>query len=150
MEEHKTQAAEHQVKERLVHKLQHMNVSEKIKLALKGGSETRSILLKDSNKQVMLSVLENPQITDSEIERVARNRSGLEDALRMISKNKEWMKNYAIVMALATNPKTPVGIAIRLISRLKKKDLKLLEKNKGVSEVIRMTAKKIVKAGEEN
>lgn len=137
-------------KERLVQKIQGMNVAEKVKLALKGGSEARSILIKDSNRQVVLSVLENQQLSDPEVERVARNRSALEEVLRIISKKKAWMKNYPIAMALVSNPRTPPGIAMRFVSGFKKKDLKLLSKDRGVSEAVRITAKRALQMKEKS
>jgi hypothetical protein len=56
------------------------------------------------------------------------------------------MKSYTIVHALVANPKTPAGIALPLVSELRIKDLSLLSKNKNVSEGIRSTAKKILRA----
>ena len=73
---------------------------------------------------------------------IARSRSVPEEVLRRISKNREWLKNYAIVYALATNPKTPAGIAVTLISSLKAKDLVILERNKNIPDVVRSAAKK--------
>jgi hypothetical protein len=130
----------------LLQRIQSVSVGERLQLALKGGREIRSILIKDSNKQVLLSVLDNLKITESEVELVAKSRSVPEEALRTISKNREWLKNYAIVYALATNPKTPPGIAVTLISTLKLKDLALLEKNKNVPELIRSGAKRLLAA----
>lgn len=138
----------HEEPERLVQKIAAMNVSEKVKLALKGSSEARGILVKDSNKQVVMSVLENSRITDGEIVAIARNRSALDEALRTIADNKEWMKNYQVVMALVTNPKTPPGIAMKLVGSVGKKDLKLLEKSRGVSEAVRSTAKRTLQMRE--
>lgn len=130
---------------RLSSQIQSLSVSEKIKLALRsGGKEVRSILLKDSNKQVVLSALENPLITDSEVEATARNRSVPEEALRTIAKNREWMKNYSIIIALVTNPKTPPGVAVRFVNNLRTIDLRHLERNKGVSEVVRVAAKRAI------
>ena len=128
----------------LLQKIQSLTVGEKLQLALKGSREIRSILVKDSNKQVMLSVLQNQKITETEVELIAKSRSVHEEALRIISKNREWLKNYAIMFALATNPKTPPGIAVTLISGLKFKDLLLLDKNKNVPELIRSAAKRLV------
>jgi hypothetical protein len=128
----------------LLQKIQSLSVGERLQLALKGGREIRSILVKDANKQVMLSVLENQKITDSEVEMIARSRSVHEEALRIISKNREWLKNYAITFALVTNPKTPPGISVTLISGLKVKDLVILEKNKNVPELIRSSAKRLL------
>lgn len=130
----------------LLQRIQGLSVSERVQLALKGGRETRGILVKDTNKEVMLSVLENQKITESEIEMIAKSRSVYEEAFRKIAKNREWLKNYAIVLALVTNPKTPPGIAVTLISGIKLKDLVKLEKDKNVPELIRSAAKRLVSA----
>lgn len=139
------QKAQEIQQERLIRKIGKMSVSEKIKLAMKGGSEARGILLKDSNKLVVMSVLDNPRITDKEIEAIARSRSIFEDALRAVARNREWMKSYSIQVAMITNPKTPPGISMQYVPYMKKKDLSMLEKNKNVPEVLRTTAKKLLK-----
>lgn len=126
--------------------IQKLSVSERIHLALRGGKEIRTILLRDPNKEVALTVLDNPKITDTEVELVAKSRLISNEALRKITKKREWMKNYSVLLALITNPKTPPGIALPLVSELKTRDLALLEKNRNVSEGIRSTAKKLLKA----
>jgi hypothetical protein len=140
-DEHRQKQAKPQ---KLLQRIQTLSVGERLQLALKGGREIRSILVKDSNKQVMLSVLDNQKITDSEIELIAKSRQVPEEALRIISKNREWLKNYAITFALATNPKTPPGISVTLISSLKVKDLVLLDKNRNVPELVRTAAKRLL------
>lgn len=130
----------------MLQRIQRLSVSEKIQLALKGGKEIRTILLRDPNKEVSLTVLDNPKLTETEVELVAKSRSAQDEALRKISKKKEWMKNYSIIHAMVTNPKTPAGISLPLVSELKTRDLALLGKNKNVTEGIRSTAKKLLKA----
>ena len=132
--------------ESLIQRIQRLTVSARIQLALKGGREIRGILARDSNKEVMLSVLENGKVTESEIEMIARSRQTLEEALRRIARNREWMKNYAVVQAIVTNPKTPAGIAVTHVSDLKTKDLVILEKNKNVAEAVRSATKKLLQA----
>ncbi len=130
----------------ILQRIQKLTISERILLALRGGKEVRSILLRDPNKEISLTVLENPKITETEIENIAKSRSISEEALRKITKKREWMKNYNIIQALVTNPKTPAGVAVNLVSELRTKDLVMLEKNKNVSEGVRITAKKLLKA----
>jgi hypothetical protein len=133
-------------RESLLQKIQRLTVSARIQLALKGGREIRGILARDTNKEVMLSVLENGKITTSEIELIAKSRQALEEALRRISKNREWMKNYAVVLALVSNPKTPAGIAVTRVSDLRTRDLIILERNRNVAEAVRIAAKKLLHA----
>jgi hypothetical protein len=129
----------------ILQKIQKLNVSERIQLALRGGKEIRTILLKDPNKQVSMTVLDNPKITETEIELLARSRSIPEEVLRVVTKKKEWMKSYNVILAMVNNPKAPLGAALRLVSELKTRDLQMLEKNKNVTEGVRSTAKKLLK-----
>ena len=131
-------------KQSILTKIQTLSVSEKLQLAMKGGREIRGILIKDTNKEVMLGVLDNQKITDTEVEMIARSRSISDEALRRVAKNREWLKNYAIVFALVTNPKTPPGISVGLVGNLKTKDLIILEKNKNVPEVVRSAGKRLL------
>jgi len=124
-------------------KILRMNTSEKIQLALKGNREERAILIKDSSKLVQMAVLESPKVSDNEIEAIAKMRSVSEDVLRAIAGSRDWMKNYVVAHALATNPKTPVGIAMNLVSRLNNRDLKLIAGDKNVAEMIRRQARKV-------
>jgi hypothetical protein len=133
-------------RETMVQKIQKLTVSARIQLALKGGREIRNILARDPNKEVSLGVLENGKITESEVEAIARSRTVLEEALRRISKNREWMKRYAIVFAVVTNPKTPAGLAVAHLHALKTRDLELLEKNKNAAHAVRAGAKRLVQA----
>ncbi len=139
-----TPEEEGQRRESLLVKIQGLPVPKRILLALRGGREIRSILIKDPNKDVVLSVIENPKITESEVEMIARQRSIPEEVLRRIANNREWMKNYSIVYALVTNPKTPPGLAVGFVSNLKRRDLELLEKNKNVSMAVRTAAKRLL------
>ncbi|TAL25848.1 MAG: hypothetical protein EPN94_04490 [Nitrospirae bacterium] len=130
----------------MLQKVQNLTVSERRLLAMRGGREIRSILLKDTNKQIILSVLTNPKITESEVEIFAHSRSIPDDALRAITKNRDWMKSYGVLLAVITNPKTPAGIAIPLLNGLKLRDLAAIEKNKNVAEALRTAAKKLVQS----
>lgn len=130
----------------ILQKIQKLSVSNKIHLALRGGKEIRSILLRDPSKEVVLTVLENPKLTETEIELISKSRSIPDEVLRKITKKREWMRNYNVVLGLVTNPKTPPGISVVLVNELKTRDLAILEKNKNVVEGVRATAKKILRA----
>jgi len=131
-------------------KIQKLGVSERIRLAMRGGKEARSLLLKDPNKEVILSVLDNPRLTDLEVEMIARSRSVPDEVLRAIARNREWMKTYSVLVALVTNPKTPAGVSMGFVSSLKMHDLQLLEKNKNVAEAVRSAAKRLISAQRKN
>ncbi len=121
-----------------------LSVSEKIKMALTGDKEWRSILLRDANKLVSSAVLKNPRITDGEVLAVARNRSASDDLIRIILLNTEWVKNNEIKKALAVHPRTPLPKALRFMSAFSEKELKQLSKSRNVSQVIVNSARRML------
>jgi hypothetical protein len=126
-------------------KIQKLSFSDKRLLALRGGRDIRSILIKDPNKEISLTVLENPKITETEVELIAKSRSSPDEAIRKITKKREWMKKYSIILAIVSNPKTPPGVGIPLLSGIKTKDLASLDKNKNVSEAIRSSVRTLLR-----
>ena len=141
----KTQApiAEKKAKSRF-QEIQDMPVPDKIKLAMTGDKEARSILIKDSNKQVQEAVLDSPRISDMEIVAVANSRNVPDEMLRKIAVNRQWMKNYQVRLGLVNNPKTPLPMGLKIIGTLMLADLKRLSKNKGVSNVLSSAAQRFV------
>lgn len=121
-----------------------MGVSEKIKMALTGDKEWRTILIKDPNKLVSSAALKNPRITEGEVLTIAKNKSSSEELIRLITLNREWLKNYAIKKALVFHPRTPLQNALRYMSILGEKDIKTLAKSRGVSQVIVNAARRAV------
>jgi hypothetical protein len=120
-----------------------LDVGERSKQARMGDQETRMILIKDSSKQVSLAVLANPKLTLHEVEIISASRNVSEEVLREIAGNKDWIKSYSVMLALVNNPKTPVPMGLTFIPKLRTRDLRFVGKNKGVPEVIRMSAKRI-------
>jgi hypothetical protein len=125
--------------------IQFMTVAEKVKFAMHAGKEARSILIRDPNKQVAMSVMSSPKITEEEILLIAQSRNASDDILRVIAANREWMKNYAICYALTSNPKTPLAISQSFLSSLRNKDLAVIGKGRNVSEALKVLAQKVLR-----
>lgn len=123
-----------------------MRVSQKIKLALKGNKEARSILVKDSNKMVCTGVLKNSRITDGEVISIASSKSAIEDLLRLIGSNPAWMRNYNIKLALLNNPKTPFAISQKMLPSMHDRDVEALSKSRGISGALKQAAERQVRA----
>jgi hypothetical protein len=120
-----------------------LSIPVRIKLT-KGASRTlRSILIKDSNRLVSLAVLANAAFSEDEVEQVAGNRSLDEEVLAFISRRREWVSRYGVCRALVLNARTPVGISVRLVSRLSVKDLKSLRRDRNVAEPVRSAAERL-------
>ena len=121
-----------------------MGIAEKIKMALSGDKEWRSILIKDANKLVSGSVIKNPRITEAEIHTLVKAGVQNDEIMRLICSNKEWIKNYKIRKALVENPRTPVQNALRYLATLGEKDIASYAKSKNISSVISTQAKRML------
>jgi hypothetical protein len=134
----------------LIRRIMFMNVKARMKLALKGDREARGILIRDSNKIVCSAVINNPRVTDQEVESIAAMRTVAEEVLRLISLNRAWARSYPIIHNLARNPRTPVPTVLNILPRIRTKDLKNLSQNRNVSEATRRQAYRLagVRSGE--
>lgn len=119
-----------------------LSIIRRMKLAVKGTREQRAQLIRDSSKLVSAAVLSSPKLTEAEVESFAKMANVAEDVLRIISMNRNWMKNYGVVVGLARNPKTPPAISMRLLSRLNERDMKLIAMDRNVPESLRLAARK--------
>lgn len=123
-----------------------LGVSEKIKYALTGDKEWRSLLIKDSNKLVSSAVIKNPRITDAEVLAISKSKVQNDEVIRAICANREWVKIYPVKKALVENCKTPLPLALRFMTVLTEKDLAYLAKSKNVSSIISTQARKLLMA----
>jgi hypothetical protein len=130
----------------LSQRIQRMKVGDKIKLAMKGDKEARTILAKDTNREVFMAVLGNPGMKESEVEMLAKNTGTNTDILRAIGRNREWVANRNIMLSLVLNPKTPVEITVRFLPRLMKRDLEFVAKSRSLPQALRTNATRILQS----
>lgn len=123
-----------------------MTVSQKVQCAFRGGASERAVLIRERNKLVSGSVIRSPRITEKEVEGFAGMRNIDEEVLRIIGMSRQWTAKYPILIALVKNPKAPVGVVLPLINRVNSKDLKSLASDRGVSEAVRQSARRLMLA----
>lgn len=127
----------------MISKIMNMNIKDRIKMAMKGNREARTILIRDPNRVVAQAVIQNPKITEQEIESITKMRTVPEDVLRQIAISRQWARNYVIIHNLATNPRTPIGNAMSILPRLQLRDLLAITKNRNVPDAIRKHAQRL-------
>lgn len=120
-------------------------ISSKIRLALLGKAGDRAVLVRDSNKLVAMSVIKSPKLTDAEIAKFAGNRSICEDVIRYIAERREWHKNYQVKVSLASNPKTPLAHALRMLPQLRSNDLRAISRSKNIPSALAQAAKRMTR-----
>ncbi|MBK6724949.1 MAG: hypothetical protein IPG58_17295 [Acidobacteria bacterium] len=81
----------------MINRIMKMGVKDRVKLGSKGDREARNILIRDPNRLVSSAVVNNPRITEQEVEVIASMRSISEDILRQIASNRQWARSYMIM-----------------------------------------------------
>jgi hypothetical protein len=129
----------------LLQQIGRMTVAQRVQFAIKGGSEARRTLIRDSNKVVQRAVLQSPRLTDQEVEAFAAMANLTDEILRLIAGNRVFRKNYIVIRNLMNNPKTPLDVTLHMLPILNGVDLKKLSMNKNVPETLRATAAKLMR-----
>ncbi len=129
----------------LLQQISQMTVSQRVKFAMKGGSEARRTLIRDNNKVVQRAVLQSPRLTEQEVEAFASMTNLTDEILRLIGKNRNFRKNYNVVRNLLNNGKAPLDVTLGLLPMLNATDLKKLGMNKNIPETLRSTAVKLMR-----
>ena len=133
----------------LLQQIGRMTVAQRVQFAMKGSSEARRTLIRDSNKVVQRSVLQSPRLTDQEVEAFASMTSLTDEILRLIATNRNFRKNYTVLRNLMNNPKTPLDVSLRMLPMLNAMDLKKLTMNKNIPETLRSTSLKLLRTRKE-
>jgi hypothetical protein len=131
-------------RETAMQKLTKMSFTERLKAAVRGSREMRSILIHDSNKMIAAAVLSSPKLSGPEVDAIAKMANVSEDVLRTIAGNRAWMKSYGTLLSLVKNPKMPVTMSLNLMSRLQDRDIAKLSVDRNVPEPLRIAARKKV------
>ncbi len=121
-----------------------LNVSAKIRVATLGNSLQRSILIRDSNKLVIMAVIKSPALNDSEAMRFSQFRTLPEEALRYIGANREWTKHYTVKHNLVQNPRCPLELALRFLPHIRLNDLRILARSKNIPQAVARAAKNLL------
>jgi len=124
----------------MINRIMKMSVKDRVRLGMKGDREARNVLIRDPNRLVSQAVVQNPRITEQEVESIAAMRSLSEDILRNIAANRQWSRSYPVMHNLARNPRTPIANVLTILSRLQLRDLVALSKNRNVSDAVRRQA----------
>jgi len=123
-----------QRRQTLLQQIAKMTVAQRVQFAVKGSSEARRTLIRDTNKVVQRAVLQS---------RASRSGSGslaamsnlTDEILRLIAANRVFRKNYVVVRNLLNNPKVPLDVSLHLLPMINAVDLKKLTMNKNVRKL---------------
>jgi hypothetical protein len=127
-------------------RLEELSPAAQIRAATLGNSFARALLIRSRNKQVAMACIKSPGVSDSEVLSYASNRGLDEEIIRFIAYKRQWLRLYAIKVALCNNPKCPLPTAMGLLPHLRPPELKTLARSKGISSVLASSAKQMLQA----
>ncbi len=127
----------------MISKIMNMKMKDRMQMAMKGDREARNVLIRDPNRIIAQAVIQNPKITEQEVEKISTMKTVPDDVLRQIANNRKWVRNYNIMHKLAQNPRTPLGNTVTILTRLQLRDLMNLSKNRNVPEAVRKHAQRL-------
>ena len=125
-------------------KLRKLRPDEKIRLAARANKMERTILIRDSESQVLTFLLKNPNLTRQEALEISRQRTINFNTVTVMLANKQWAQIEELRYNLAVNPKTPTTIAVKLLPGLYMKHLREMAKNQGLKTQLKQAALRIV------
>ncbi|HEY7679066.1 MAG TPA: hypothetical protein VIC04_01015 [Terriglobia bacterium] len=124
----------------LLQRLAGMRVVERVQMALKGNREERLALIRDPCKVVQRAVLQSPRLSDREVEAFSAMANLSDEVLRLISRNRTFVRNPIVIRNLMNNPKTPLDITLHWLPNLTAPELKALTLNRNIPDTLRSAA----------
>jgi hypothetical protein len=133
--------AAHNVYERI----RNLPIAQQLKLAREGELAERIALERIYGKTVWEALLRNTRITPPEVARIARMGQLPRPLLELIVSTTAWLRAPEVRRALLSNPKLSADMIARVLRLLPKHELKLVPSQTAYPQVVRNTAKMMLK-----
>jgi hypothetical protein len=124
-----------------------MTPPQRIVLAAKADRLTRTILVQDSDPQVLFALLKNPRLGLDEVLRIAKSSFLSFQAAELILKTNPWFANLDIRVALIHNPKLPTPFALRILPTLPESEVRPIAKGSATSMPLKQAALRRLQGG---
>jgi len=126
-----------------IFKIRKMNPAERFRLATRASRTERQILLRDNSPHVLLGLLAHPRLEVKEVLEIVKSTYATAGIMERVAKNRKWMANSELQLAIVRSPKTPPPLAIQLLESLRTPDLRMLAKSSAVRESLRKAALRV-------
>ena len=121
------------------------SLEERIRRAARGARADITALMHDHAVEVLQALLQNPFFSEDHLLTVLNRKDIPREFLQAVADHPEWMKSYAIKLAVVRHPKVPRLVSLRLLKHLYVFDLVTLIQQPAVSaEIKRMAEDNVV------
>ncbi len=118
-----------------------ITLGERKALARSRRRELLDRILRDPDVSVLEILLGNPRLTEADVVRLAARRPTSAEAQRLVFRTVRFRSRYSVRRALVLNPFTPSDLAAQLVGLLTEPDLRLVEEDAQLGDVVRAAAR---------
>jgi len=126
-----------------IYRIREMKPPELIRLARRAGRIERQILLRRPTAQVLLALLTNPHLEDSDVLEIVKSNFATGAIMQRVASTRKWIQNQEIQLAVVKSPKTPAPVVRTLLPLLPTPQLRKLSKMGNAREELRKAAFRI-------
>ena len=121
-----------------------MGLGEKITLARRAPAGLIPSLRKEKSVMVIEALLDNPRMTQSQVEVVVNDPTTPADVLILLSRESRWMSQRRVRIGLIKNSSTPLGTALGLLTSLSRSELRELVRHPALNHAIKVACERIL------
>jgi hypothetical protein len=125
-------------------KMVELTLGEKMTAARTGPRAVVSILRDDPEPRVIAALLRNPHVIEEDVIRIVNDDLVDADTLAAVGQDYKWAQSYPVRLALVRNQRTPLPLALSLVSKLRRQDLEPLIRDPHTAELVRRAATRIL------
>ncbi len=121
-------------------------LGEQVSLARRATSSLIECLSESGEESVLAALLGNPHLVEADVEKIASGATAPPGLLARMVRHQRWGIRRSIRLALASNPRSPVALALGILRKLRPGDLRRLCDDPEVPKIVRMCAERRVAA----
>ncbi len=133
-------AVRRQAEELLKVRMAELALGERISLARIASRGLIQALRHSAEGPVLEALLGNSRLVELDAVTIARGEKAPAAVLRKLAAHPTWGRRHAVRLALVTNPRAPVAVALGVLRRLSRQDLRRLAKDSRVPKIVRVGA----------
>ena len=122
----------------LVQRCEGMGLGERTALARRAGRGVIDALCKSDETPVLRVLLTHPRLIESDAVKIAASAVAPPDLLSHLAQHPRWGTRRDVRLALVSNDRTPIRVALRIVRRLASPDLRGLSRQPRLPRIVRM------------
>ena len=101
-------------------------------------------IVKDQDHRVISNLLNNSRLTEPDVVRIAATRPASPKVIEAIYNHPKWISRYRVKKAIVLNPRSPLSIAMRLVTLMNVQDLEEIALSRDLHWLLIREARKLI------